>query len=314
MISEVAAADWNGLLAELGCVDVYLTREYVEASTLLEPGRPLFLRSEAAVFTAILRDDPADVITPYGYGGPVGESFWGEYDGWCRDNGVVTTFVRFHPLYANQRQAPESVRVERLGGTVAWRLDADGDLFERMHRHHRRVVRKALAAAVEPSAIQGPDDLSTFRALYERTMERQGASEFYRFPDAYWHELETTLREHVVVFEAGDDAALLCLAAPPWLHYHLGASSDAGRKLGANALLFLEAARWAQELGYTRFHLGGGVGGARDSLFEFKLRFDPEGELEMAVGKAVHDQEAYRRLAGDSDHGFFPAYRATVQA
>jgi len=315
VIAEVLPEDWNGLLAELGFVDVYLTREYVEASTLLEPGRPLFLRSGEAVFAAILRDDPVDVSTPYGYGGPVGPGFWKAYEEWCGANGVVTTFVRFHPLYGNHREVARGVRVESLGGTVAWRLDEEGDLFERMHRHHRRVVRKAFAAGIEAIATQGPHDLSRFRALYEQTMERQGASGFYLFPDGYWRELETSLSEHVVLFEAGEDAALLCLAAAPWLHYHLGASSDAGRSLGANALLFLEAARWAQELGYTRFHLGGGLGGARDDLFEFKLRFDPGGELEMAVGKAIHDEEAYRRLGGStSGSDFFPAYRATVQA
>ena len=54
------------MLEELGFVDVYLTREYVEAATLLEPGRPLYLRTDKAGFAAILRDDPTDVITPYG--------------------------------------------------------------------------------------------------------------------------------------------------------------------------------------------------------------------------------------------------------
>ena len=159
-----------------------------------------------------------------------------------------------------------------------------------------------------------PESLEPFARLYEQTMERQQAEGFYYFPPEYWRALETELRNHVVLFEAGEDAALLCLHAPPWLHYHLGASSEAGRKLGASNLLFLEAARWAQELGYTRFHLGGGVGGRRDSLFEFKLRFDPGGELEMAVGKAIHDEEAYAGLAGPDAglDGFFPAYRATV--
>ena len=151
-----------------------------------------------------------------------------------------------------------------------------------MHRHHRRVVRKAVTAGVEATAQLAPESLAGFAALYEQTMERQEADGFYYFPPEYWRALETSLRGHVVLFEAGDDAKLLCLHAPPWLHYHLGASSDAGRKLGASTLLFLEAARWAQELGYTRFHLGGGVGGARDSLYEFKLRFDPGGELEAA--------------------------------
>jgi len=315
---EVEPDAWNGLLAELGLVDVYLTREYVEASCLLEPGRPLFLNGEGTVFPAILRQDPRDVITPYGYGGPVpgGRRFWEQYDEWCRANRVVTTFARFHPLYANHRDTPPSVKVERLGGTVAWRLDEEDDLFERMHRHHRRVVRKALAAGVEASATLAPESLGKFVRLYEQTMDRRDASGFYYFPPAYWRALETDLREHVVLFEAGEDASLLCLAAPPWLHYHLGASSEAGRTLGASNLLFLEAARWAQANGYTRFHLGGGVGGADDSLLEFKLRFDPGGELEAAIGKAVHDDKAYRDLVGRTAglDGFFPAYRAPVTA
>jgi serine/alanine adding enzyme len=281
---------------------------------VLEPGRPLFLTSGSAVFAGIVREDPPDVTTPYGYGGPVGPGFWQPYDDWCRANGIVTTFVRFHPLYANQREAPPPVRVEALAPTVAWRLDAGGDLYERMHRHHRRVVRKAVAAGVEVTATQAPDDLARFERLYEETMERQGAAGFYFFPAEYWRALETNLRDHVVLFEAGEDGALLCLAAPPWLHYHLGASSEAGRKLGANTLLFLEAARWAADLGYTRFHLGGGLGGARDSLHEFKLRFDPGGEVEMAVGKVIHDEHAYRRLAGPDAglDGYFPAYRAAT--
>jgi hypothetical protein len=58
------------------------------------------------------------------------------------------------------------------------------------------------------------------------------------------------------------------------------------------------------------------VGGARDSLHEFKLRFDPGGEVEAAIGKAIHDPEAYRRLSpgGAGYEGFFPAYRGTVTA
>jgi serine/alanine adding enzyme len=314
-LAEVAPEAWNGQLAELGLVDVYLTREYVEASCLLEPGRPLFLRAGKAVFAAILREEPSDVITPYGYGGPVGgdlQRFWRHYEDWCRATGVVTTFIRFHPLYANHGHVPPSVSVERLAGTVAWRLDEEGDLFERMHRHHRRVVRKALAAGVEATATVAPESLEAFGTLYERTMDRREAAGFYYFPAAYWRALETDLREHVVLFEAGKDAALLCLAAPPWLHYHLGASSEAGRRLGASTLLFLEAARWARELGYTRFHLGGGLRGARDPLYEFKLRFDPGGEVEAAVGKAIHDEAAYHALAapGAGLDGFFPAYRA----
>src|SRR6185437_4396761 len=92
----------------------------------------------------------------------------------------------------------------------------------------------------------------------------------------------------------------------------LGASSDRGQALGANHVLFYETASWAAGRGFERFHLGGGVGGFEDSLYEFKRRFDPDGRLPAMLGKAVHDEDAYRRLSGSDEieyAGFFPAYR-----
>jgi serine/alanine adding enzyme len=284
----------------------------VEASSLLEPGVPLFLRGDSAVFAGIRRTEPFDVVTPYGYGGPIGTPFWDEYDEWCRGNGVVTSFVRFHPLYANHKDVTSLVHVELLAGTVAWRLDQP-DLFEGMHRHHRRTVRKAGGA--DTTVTRGPATLDGFVPKYERTMDRKDASGFYYFPPEYWQAL-AALGDRIVVFEAGEDAALLCFATPPWLHYHLGATSDEGRRLGVSNLLFYEAARWAAAAGFTRFHLGGGLGGDTDSLFQFKQRFDPGGVLEMAVGKVIHDEDAYRALGGAGTEGFFPAYRraSTVRA
>jgi serine/alanine adding enzyme len=300
------------VLDGLGLVDAYLRRAYVESACVLEPGAPVLLEHEGTVFALIRRSDPVDAITPYGYGGPVGRdvgAFWHAYDEWCRTEGVVTTFVRFHPLYANARHAP--IHVEQLAPTIAWRLDGD-DLFAGMHLNHRRAARKAEKAGV---TVTDGDGVGDFVPLYEETMRRADAAPFYFFAPAYWDALERT---QLVRFEAklGDElvASALCLASPPWLHYHLGASSDGGRRIGANTLLFLEAAKSARERGYERFHLGGGVGGAADSLHEFKRRFDPGGLVDAAVGKAVHDEGAYARLSGGaaSVAGFFPAYRATV--
>jgi lipid II:glycine glycyltransferase (peptidoglycan interpeptide bridge formation enzyme) len=210
------------------------------------------------------------------------------------------------------------MRLEFSAGTVGWRLDRP-DLFAAMHRAHRRACRKATRAGVSVSVHESPGGLAGFAALYEQTMRRVGAGDFYLFPPRYWDALASGLTRRLALFEAREGgevaAAALCLATPPWLHYHLGASADRGRALGASHLLFYEAARWAHERGYERFHLGGGVGGRDDSLLTFKHRFDPDGGLlEFAVGKVVHDADAYRRLAGgraDDAGGFFPAYRAT---
>jgi len=306
-VRELDPADWDAL--EL---DAYYRRPYVEASALLDKGRPFLLEHDGALFAGIERDEPRDVVTPYGYGGPTADGFWDAYEEWARERGVVTTFVRFHPLYGNQRGAP--IHVDELAPTVAWRLEPDRDLLAGLHFKHRNKVTKAENAG---ATVRQHEGLGEFVPLYEDTMRRVHADDFYFFERAYWERLGEL---PLVRFDAEIDgevvASALCLATPPWLHYHLSGTTDAGRTTGSSTLVLLEAARWAQANGYERFHLGGGLGGKEDSLHHFKARFDPEGLVPAAVGKAIHDEDAYRRLSGGeaSFDGFFPAYRAASVA
>ena len=110
---EVPPAEWDGL--EL---DAYYRRPYVESAALLDAGRPFLLEHDGAFFAGIERDDPSDVVTPYGYGGPTGGGFWEAYEEWARERGVVSTFVRFHPLLANQPPSCSS-RKGRPGSSSA---------------------------------------------------------------------------------------------------------------------------------------------------------------------------------------------------
>ena len=330
---EVAHERWDPLLERIGCGDAYLLRGYVESACLLEPGRPLLLHlSEEGgevVFALILREIEGesgrrDAITPYGYGGPVGagpeppiEHFYELYESWCRSAGVVSTFIRFHPLFANQRQAQAGIHVERLADTIAWPLEQDLDLFAGLHPKHRNKVRKARAAGLEVVVSEAPASLSEFAALYEETMSRLDADDFYFFPADYWQALAEGLRERIVLVEARFDdelaAAALCFATPPWLHYHVSGTSERGREAAAANLVLFEAARWGQDRRLEQFHLGGGAGGREDSLFHFKQRFFPDGRREASVGKLVHDAETYCTLAGLPElrlEGYFPAYRS----
>jgi len=317
-VREVPVAEWDGLLAQLGCADAYLLRAYVEASRVLDPGQPVLLEDDGVVMACIVREinrTENDVMTPYGYGGPVGDGshdrFYELYEEWCRDRGIVSTFIRYHPLFENYRAAPGA---SYSSPTVGWRLD--GDLLAGMHGKHRNVVRKAQKAGVAVDVTAAPDDLSTFGALYEQTMERQDAAGYYFFPPEYWERL-TALEGSLIRFDALAEgeavASALCLRGDRWLHYHLGATADSARDLGASNLLLYTAALWGQAQHLEEFHLGGGAGGTEDSLFAFKERFSPSSRREFWVGKAVHDENAYRRLSGGAGidyDGFFPAYRA----
>jgi len=302
-VREVPAEEWDGL--EL---DAYYRRPYVESASLLDRGRPFLLEHDGVFFAGIERDDPRDVVTPYGYGGPTGDGFWDAYEDWARERGAVSTFVRFHPLLANQQGAP--IHVEQLAPTVAWRVEPGRDLLAGLHFKHRNKVRKAENAGATVTAATG---LGDFVELYEDTMRRIDADPFYLFEPAYWERLgELPLARFDAAIDGEVVASALCLASPPWLHYHLSGTTDKGRETGASTLVLLGAANWAQANGYERFHLGGGLGGKADSLHHFKARFDPEGLVEAAVGKAIHDEAAYRELSGGETgyEGFFPSYRS----
>jgi Acetyltransferase (GNAT) domain len=316
-VREVPADEWDELLAELGCADAYLLRAYVEASCVLDPGEPVLLHAEDTVMACIVRpiagSDLRDVTTPYGYGGPVGggADFSEEYETWCTERGIVSTFVRYHPLFENYRSG--RFNASYASPTVGWPLE--GDLLAGMHGKHRNTIRKAERAGVAVEAAPSVD-LATFAALYETTMQRQEAARYYFFPPAYWERLGA-LGDRLVLFDAihegGVVASALCMRGNRWLHYHLGATHNSARELGASNLLLYEAALWGQERGLETFHLGGGAGGHEDSLFAFKHRFSPDGLREFWTGRAVHDEHAYRELSGGSEvdfDGFFPAYRA----
>ena len=251
-----------------------------------------------------------DVAGPYGFGGPVGEAaFYDAYEAWCREQGrrhdvhLVPPALREPPLRAVPRRAA------RRHGCVAARRGrplraaappppprgAQGRGLRDRGAHHGRAGR--------PRAVRAPlrADDGARRAPRASTTSRPSTGP--RSPSASATRSSSSRRRRTA------SSRPRCSASRAHPGSTTTSAPPSGRG-GANNLLFLEAARWAREQGFTRFHLGGGVGGADDSLLEFKLRFDEGGLIESAVGKAIHDEAAYRELGGAGFDGFFPAYRA----
>ena len=104
------------------------------------------------------------------------------------------------------------------------------------------------------------------------------------------------------------------------VQYHLGGTRNTALKLSPTVLIFDTVRRWSPKNGAHTFHLGGGVGGKTDSLFQFKAQFSRRGH-EFVTWRWIVAPETYRELSrqkqlSDSERGlraispsFFPGYR-----
>lgn len=320
-------SNWAGLEVP----DIYFSYEYHTASALLEPegSHPVLLEWRSAGCTVrlplLLRPISGnrwDATSCYGYGGPWVEGeldatvLRASLDNWATERGVVCTFLRYHPCLENQHSFADSFEVLEMNETVEWPIASSADLLASMKKKHRQYVRKSAREGLVARTVSNPTHLGGFESLYLDSMARLNASDFYRFPDAYWGELsrrggcETLVSE--VQSEGETVASLLCLVGDELLHAHLLGTNETGRELKANYLAYYTAAVWAQNEGLRGFHLGGGHGPDGGPLLAWKRGFCPSAEpRRFSVSKLVHDKSAYIGLAGtESTEGFFPPWRS----
>lgn len=101
------------------------------------------------------------------------------------------------------------------------------------------------------------------------------------------------------------------------MHYHLSAAYREYLRFAPINLLLYEAAYWGYENGFESFHLGGGLGGKEDSLYEFKKSFNRNSNTNFYIGKKIFDIQKYNELLNirmqetlfDKDTSYFPKYR-----
>ena len=325
---------WDELVDGSPTPDVYYRPGYCGAYEAAGHGRAVAVATDGALFPLLLRplpfgEDGLDAVTPYGYGGvltePGASADLRQLRDWCATNGVVSCLLRLHPLLGGPGQLSPtdepSVEIREHGPTTALdprRVDPDSGRLEGLSKGRKAdltIARRELRLA------WGNDEatLEQFREIYDRTMARLGAGEFYVFPPEYYRSLAAGLGERIAVALAlrGDDVVggAIFLADRRFAHYHLSGTTEAGRELKAGTLLVHAGAEWARERGCELLHLGGGTSGA-DSLFAFKKSFGG-GTYTYAFATLVGDRGRYDELVArraEEDEpprpGFFPAYRA----
>lgn len=258
-----------------------------------------------------------DFETPYGYGGPLcdkaisedaQERFLTEIRNYSKENGVVSQFVRFHPLLSNYVAMSNVFEIRYLHQTVFIDTKSPELIMSNMDSKNRNMVRKAIKNGVT-IARKPIADYNDFLHMYKETMVKDDADDYYFFEEDYFKE-QIELKDNACIFYAMKDqqpiAGAIIYFNDRYMHYHLAGTYTEFRKYSPSNLLLYEAACWASEKGIKQFHLGGGIV-EDDNLFGFKKQFNKEGRLPFYIGRTIFDETLYKQLIylrSKTDKGF----------
>lgn len=331
---------WDEMVMSFAKYDTYYQSGYVKAFMIHGDGEPQLLYYESdelrGIYVYMKRktaiDNYFDSVTPYGYGGVLFEgntseenlqAFWKAYVAKMQEEGIVDNFVRYHPVLANAIPMKAISNVIDLGKTVAIDLSSPDVIWENIISKNRNMIRKAEKNGIE---IRHGKDLALFddfKRIYNATMEKDHAEEYYFFGDAFYESIHQDLHDNYEMFYAVLDDEIIAMSimlfANDQMHYHLSGSMIEYRNLAPSNLLLYKAALWGCEKGYKTFHLGGGVGSGEDGLYKFKSAFNRNSDYQFSIGKEIFNQEKYDELVAlraskdpefNADSNYFPIYRS----
>ena len=340
ILTLAQAEEWDEIVKTFSEWDVYYLSGYVKAFHIHGDGDPCLLYYEKpsikAMYVYMKRptaiDGVYDSVTPYGYGGVLFEgdtseknlhSFWTEYLAAMEQEHIVDNFVRYHPVLKNAKPMKSISTVIDLGKTVAFDLASPDVIWENIISKNRNMIRKAEKNGIEICHGKDMNLFKDFRRIYNATMDKDNAEEYYYFGDAFYESIHNDLHENYEMFYAVLDGQIIAMSIMLFgnkqMHYHLSGSMMEYRNLAPSNLLLYKAALWGSENGFKTFHLGGGVGSGEDNLYKFKAAFNKNSDYQFSIGKHVFDQVRYDELVTirkksdptfDESSNFFPLYRA----
>ena len=274
-----------------------------------------------------------DIITPYGYGGPVVieskgdrkklcQNFFEKFREYCSRNNIISEFVRFHPIIKNQDDFFEFYDMKVNRNVVAMDLTVNDIILDELGPKTRKLYRRTLKNGMSAQWDFDCERIDDFIELYKNTMDRNQASEFYYFEKDYFNKLINELPEKPILLfislEGKNIAAIFALRGKKMLNVHLSACDISKSDNNANYTTRIELALWGKTQGYEKLLFGGGRAASEDdSLYLFKRKFTNSPPIPFYTGKKIYNQDIYDKLCKDAklkeqdyESDFFPLYRA----
>lgn len=249
-----------------------------------------------------------DIETAYGYGGPILKNelpefidhFEAAFLEYCISENIVAEFIRFHPILNNSKTFRKNINVihNRLTVWVDLRKSLDEIWMEDISKQNRNIIRKCIKNGL---VVKVSENYDQFFELYNQTMQKVGAEEFYYFNTEYFENIKKDSDYILMEVSRNDEvlAGAIFIKYKNYFHYHLSGSKIESLKLSPNNLLLWEAIQFAKLNGCKKMHFGGGLTDSKeDTLFQFKRKFSSE-YADFYIGTRVHNQQIYQNLIKD---------------
>ncbi|MDD3138964.1 MAG: GNAT family N-acetyltransferase [Lachnospiraceae bacterium] len=347
MIKEITSEkneEWNSIVRSFSDYDVFYLNEYVCAFMQEDEknGEPILLyyengndRAINVVFKRDVSKDEKfsgkitdntyfDLVSPYGYGGFLGEVEDYEllnsaYNDFCHSQHYICEFVRFElfgEYYANY-----DGEVETRTHNVVRNLELSVDeLWMDFKQKVRKNVKKANSYNLEIVIENTDEHLDDFLKIYYSTMDRSSAENEYYFSKDFFSTINS-MKDNIMYFHViHEDKVIsteLVIYGAENCYSYLGGTDREYFDLRPNDFLKYEIIKWAKEKGLKNFVLGGGYG-ADDGIFQYKTCLAPHGIVDFYIGRKVFDLNNYNMLVelrskenpSCIETKYFPKYRA----
>ncbi len=270
-----------------------------------------------------------DIMTPYGYGGPVIHSttdqdkliaaYMESFKAYTERENIIAEFVRFHPIIGNGvdfRSAYDAIYDRKTVGT---NLTFDNVIEAEFSKHKRRDIRRILKNPdIRYEVDEDPETLDDFVEIYYSTMDRDDADDYYYFDKSYFRTMHEKFKGHITTGKVFLGEKLIAMGVyfryGKYLHAHLSGTLSEYLEYSPAYILKYALAIYGHEKGYEVIHYGGGTSRSEENgLYKFKREFGKNTVFDFYIAKKVWNPDVYRQIceaAGVDIHSdFFPAYR-----
>jgi hypothetical protein len=281
---------------------------------------PLILRS--------IDENWQDATSVYGYPGVLASvnvnenaltSFMDNLKEWGLSSNIVSIFSRLNPCIKTDLSVLDCY-MKSSGKTVVidLRLTLE-DQRKKYRKNYRNLINKLDRDGFKCSWCNSDDDIEDFMRIYNGTMNTLSAGDNYYFDRSYYDSLIQSKDFNVRIYSCYHEGEKVCSGLFVFcngiVQYHLSGTVEKF-KVAAPTRLMIDCVRIdATGMGFIFFHLGGGLGGNEDGLYNFKFGFSKE-SIDFNILKIITNKLKYEELSNFSlneidinTSDFFPLYR-----